>query len=195
MQISFSVMTFQISRHKRRIPTLSSRKGGAPSSLHPTVKYESGILSSCAAVKQKVSEKSVCHPPQILTLAIGTSLSPTPAHQKTEMTMRLLILFLLTASPFISWQQAATQNQINSDNIPDEVRSCLKTNLELEINSKMNPFLISGDFDGDGFTDFAVQVKTKKDQRKGILVCFAKRAAVVVGAGVSAPWPQKPDDR
>lgn len=109
--------------------------------------------------------------------------------------MRPLILFLLTVSPFISWQQAATQNQINSDNIPDEVRSCLKTNLELEIDSKMNPFLISGDFDGDGFTDFAVQVKTRKDQRKGILVCFAKRAAVVVGAGASTPWSQKPDDR
>ena len=29
----------------------------------PTVNYESGILSSCAAVKQNVSENSVSHPP------------------------------------------------------------------------------------------------------------------------------------
>ena len=103
--------------------------------------------------------------------------------------MRLFSLLLAMLLPSLSGQQAAEHNGVNPDNVPDEVRSCLKTNSNLEINDKMNPFLISGDLDGDGFTDFAVQVETKKDQRKGILICFAKREAMLVGAGSSTPWP------
>jgi hypothetical protein len=37
--------------------------GGAPSSYHPTVNYESGILPSCVSVKQKNQENRACHPP------------------------------------------------------------------------------------------------------------------------------------
>ncbi len=37
-----------------------------PSSLHPTMKYESGILSPCVAVKQRKSENSVRHPSNLL---------------------------------------------------------------------------------------------------------------------------------
>ena len=37
--------------------------GGAPSSLHPTVNYESGILSSCRFVKLKNCENRMRHPP------------------------------------------------------------------------------------------------------------------------------------
>jgi hypothetical protein len=45
MQIAFPVVSSQISRHRRKEqPTLSFRKDGAPSSYHPTVNFESGIL-------------------------------------------------------------------------------------------------------------------------------------------------------
>jgi hypothetical protein len=53
---------------------------------------------------------------------------------------------------------------------PDGLSACLKARPELEINMSINPYYISGDFDGDGFTDIAVQVKTSRDQRQGILL-------------------------
>ena len=55
MQIAFPVMSSQISRHRRKEqPTLSFRKDGAPSSRHPTVNFESGILRPCGEVNQRV---------------------------------------------------------------------------------------------------------------------------------------------
>jgi hypothetical protein len=92
---------------------------------------------------------------------------------------------------FSTWSQKADMpRNLNPENIPDEVRTCMKTKPEIELNSDINPFLISGDFDGDGFTDFAVQVRSKRDQRHGVLICFAKREAVLVAAGAPAPWFQ-----
>jgi hypothetical protein len=75
------------------------------------------------------------------------------------------------------------QQPTNVFNVPDELRACLKTKPELEINWGINPFYIGGDFDGDSFTDFAVQVETIKDQRHGVLLCLAKRGSVLIGAG------------
>jgi len=106
-------------------------------------------------------------------------------------TFSFLVMFLAASSS----QQAAKQGDINAENIPDEVRTCLRTTAEIEIDGGINPFLISGDYDGDGFTDFAVQVKTKKDQRHGILVCFAKDVPVLVGAGGVTPWSKGQEDR
>ncbi len=59
---------------------------------------------------------------------------------------------------------------------------------ELEINSAINPYFLSGDFDGDGSTDVALHVKATKDGSQGILVCFAKRDPVVLGGGTPLPW-------
>jgi hypothetical protein len=73
-------------------------------------------------------------------------------------------------------------------NAPDGLSACLKARPELEINMSINPYYISGDFDGDGFTDIAVQVKTSRDQRQGILLCFAKRDSALRGADNPLPW-------
>jgi hypothetical protein len=68
MQIAFPVMSSQISRHRRKEqPTLSFRKGGAPSSHHPTVNFESGILCPCSEVNHRVWENSMRHPPITVT--------------------------------------------------------------------------------------------------------------------------------
>ena len=65
MQIAFPVKSSQISRHRgKEQPTLSFRKDGAPSSYHPTVNYDSGILSSCGEVNLRVLENSMRHPPE-----------------------------------------------------------------------------------------------------------------------------------
>jgi hypothetical protein len=60
----------------------------------------------------------------------------------------------------------------------------------------MNPFYLSGDFDGDGIIDFVVQVKTTKGEHPGVLFCFANGKRRIWGAGVpnrvlgsDGPWP------
>jgi hypothetical protein len=85
---------------------------------------------------------------------------------------------------------------VNPFNVPDELTECLRAEPQFQINRRMNPFYLSGDFDGDGITDFAVQVQSLKDQRQGVLFCFANGKRVVWGAGVqnnvlskTARWP------
>jgi len=75
-------------------------------------------------------------------------------------------------------------------NVPDGLSACLKARPELEINTSINPYYISGDFDGDGFTDIAVQVKSSKDKRQGILLCLAMRDSTLVGATEPLPWKE-----
>ena|SRR2546426_4597686 len=41
----------------------------------------------------------------------------------------------------------------------------------------------------------SIQVRTKKEQHKGMLICFAKDLAVLVGAGGATPWSKGHDDR
>src|SRR5437773_2318343 len=87
--------------------------------------------------------------------------------------------------------QTTGHSEVNPYNVSDELRACLRAKPELEIDGDINPFYISGDFDGDGLTDFAAQVKAKKDQRQGILICFAKGNPVLLGAGAPVVWPQE----
>lgn len=73
-------------------------------------------------------------------------------------------------------------------NAPNGLSACLKARPELEINMRVNPYYIGGDFDGDGFTDVAVQVNSVTRQRKGILICLAKRDSFLLGAGNPLSW-------
>ncbi len=97
-----------------------------------------------------------------------------------------LVLFL--AGPLST--QPAKSSEVNPYNVPDELRICLRAKPELEINGDINPFYISGDYDGDGLTDFALQVRTKKHKSQGILFCFANGRSVLLGAGAPVVWPQ-----
>jgi hypothetical protein len=106
-------------------------------------------------------------------------------------TLIATLLFLLPGAS--AQQQPVKERGVNPFNVPDELRACLRAKPDLDFNGGINPFYISGDYDGDGLTDFAVQVKSKKEQHKGILFCFAKREAILLGAGAPVVWPQEDD--
>lgn len=72
-------------------------------------------------------------------------------------------------------------------NIPDEVRRFFKEKPNLaryQVSSRINPFYLRGDFDGDGSTDLAVLVIEQKTKRRGMVVFHPKKDSYfVVGAG------------
>jgi hypothetical protein len=54
----------------------------------------------------------------------------------------------------------------------------------IEVSARMNPFVLRGDFDGDGKGDLAVLVKNKDSKKEGIVFLFRQKTApLVVGAG------------
>src|SRR6266496_3013098 len=74
-------------------------------------------------------------------------------------------------------------------NIPPAISDCLSRESVLAIRSDINPFYVSGDFDGDGKLDYAVQVTEVKSSKKGILVCLSSvRSPQVIGAGHKFVW-------
>jgi len=94
----------------------------------------------------------------------------------------LLLLIAPTASPL------RAIGGVDEYNVPEEIDTCLKNSPGLAINGEMNPFYLTGDFDGDGKLDFAVQVV--RGESKGILVCLSSRKTpLIVGAGSSLIWP------
>ena len=94
----------------------------------------------------------------------------------------LLLLTTATAMPLLA------VGGVDEYNVPKEIETCLKNSPGLAINGDMNPFYLTGDFDGDGKLDFAVQVV--RGESKGILVCLSSRKTpVIVGAGSSLLWP------
>ena len=66
---------------------------------------------------------------------------------------------------------------------PTRVRACLKSiDPSFEIDYRLNPFYLRGDFDGDGKPDYVVLVK--KGNNRGIVICRATSAeGTVLGAG------------
>lgn len=72
--------------------------------------------------------------------------------------------------------------------VPKAVRGCISTGQRLarepiQANWEVNPFYISGDFDGDGNADYAVAIKsTMRDAGRGILVCAKSRPIAVLGS-------------
>jgi hypothetical protein len=80
------------------------------------------------------------------------------------------------------------QNQVDEYNVPKEVEDCLKKRPDLKISGQINPFYLSGDLDGDGKLDFAIQVD--RSGKRGIAVCLSsQKKPLVVGAGSSLVWP------
>jgi hypothetical protein len=81
-----------------------------------------------------------------------------------------------------SVQRALYAQKIDPNGIPDELRSCLHSHPELQFDGSVNPFYITGDFDGDGITDFAVLVRGRNDKGGGIhhiLFCFGQGRTVL----------------
>ncbi len=110
------------------------------------------------------------------------------------MRKKLLLLLLPLAVCAVPFSKAQTESE-TPFNAPDELRACLRTQPKIQIDGRINPFYLSGDFDGDGSTDFAVQVITRQDQHHGVLFCFANGRTSLWGAGVpnavlkDGAWP------
>jgi hypothetical protein len=80
------------------------------------------------------------------------------------------------------------QSSVDEYNVPKEIETCIRMIPGVTINGDINPFYLSGDFDGDGKLDFAVQVA--REGSKGVLICLSSRKIpLLVGAGSSTIWP------
>jgi len=98
-----------------------------------------------------------------------------------------LFLLVMPVATVSTWAQVSG-GTIDEYNVPQEVKACIKKSPGLTISGEMNPFYLSGDIDGDGKLDFAVQVV--RSESKGILICLSSRKTpLLVGAGSSTVWP------
>ncbi len=109
-------------------------------------------------------------------------------------TMALAIVLIVYS--WITLQQASAQAAPKLDyNMSDELRGCIREQSNVEPVAEINPFYLSGNFDGDGITDFALQVKSIKSGQRGVLFCFANGKRALWGAGVpnkilpGGKWP------
>lgn len=93
--------------------------------------------------------------------------------------MNLVIGLLL----FLS--SSGQQPPIDLENVPLPVLKCLKgTGNTLEVNRRINPFYLRGDFNGDRRMDFVFLVQDRKSKKEGFAFCFAGSAkGHIVGAG------------
>jgi hypothetical protein len=101
--------------------------------------------------------------------------------------------FLLIVGP--PGGAALHSQSIDSWSIPDEIRSCMKSKPGLQLDASINPYYISGEFDGDRLTDFAVLVGEPKDSGPGIhhiLFCFGSGRIVQWDAGTLAGTANSP---
>lgn len=54
----------------------------------------------------------------------------------------------------------------------------------IEVNARMNPFVLRGDFDGDSKGDLVVLIRNKDSKKEGIVFLFRQKTApLIVGAG------------
>ena len=80
------------------------------------------------------------------------------------------VVFLLFAG-LIGHPLIIAQN-IDPNNIPDEIRRCVHMQPSSELDSSINPFYISGDYDGDGVTDFAVLITSQVSELESTIFSF-----------------------
>ena len=101
---------------------------------------------------------------------------------------KVLIILLATTVYLEPSRAQSSRELIDEYNVPKKVETCVKAIAGITIDGSINPFYLSGDFDGDGKLDFAVQVI--RGESKGVLVCLSTRKdPVLVGAGSSTIWP------
>src|SRR5882672_7455038 len=94
-------------------------------------------------------------------------------------------MFLLTTA--LPGQDGLQAQVVDPSDIPDEIRLCVRSNPSLQLDGSINPFYISGDYDGDGITDFAALVRDPRDRGPGIhhiLFCFGRGKSVLWDAGI-----------
>ena len=70
---------------------------------------------------------------------------------------------------------------------PHEVIKCLESPeaRSLIMDSKLNPFYLRGDFDGDKKIDHAIWARSKTDGTAGIIVCAGNEFVHLLGSGIA----------
>ena len=91
--------------------------------------------------------------------------------------------FISLISLLLSGTACAQTTAINPGSVPDELRICLRSFPDLELDGAVNPFYLSGNFDGDGITDFVVQVISKSAKQQGVIFCLSSGPKAIWGAG------------
>lgn len=108
------------------------------------------------------------------------------------MTRMFVLLSLFVSAPAISLCQAGPP-------LPDLVRKCLARDEfkgKVKILTAQKPYVLGGDFDGDGVPDYALAIKGLKNRRNGVLICSGRGDAVMLGAEApkDPPFSDMPDD-
>src|SRR5262249_18712771 len=83
--------------------------------------------------------------------------------------------------------------------LPELVRNCLEqpdVKGKVEIRTTKKPYLLKGDFDGDGLLDYAIAIRGPKTHRNGVLICTAKSKTDILGADApkDPPFSDMPGD-
>jgi len=69
------------------------------------------------------------------------------------------------------WSNLARIPPLLSFSLAEAAFECLDAEPTLEIHGDINPFVLSGDFNGDRELDYALAVREIKTGKKGFLIC------------------------
>ena len=93
---------------------------------------------------------------------------------------------LRTAILLCAIAPAMQAQEVDMENVPADILMQVGTGPFAEaysLSSRINPFYLRGDFDGDGKSDYAVLVVSKKDQSRGIAIWLSsQKKFLVLGA-------------
>src|SRR5215472_1595983 len=76
--------------------------------------------------------------------------------------------------------------------LPSVVAAALKKIPDVFVSCRLEPFVLKGDFDGDGHPDYAVLVTQQRSGDRGVLIVFAGGRKLVIGAGRPAEYGSAP---
>lgn len=93
------------------------------------------------------------------------------------------LLLMLLATPSVAKELSFPEQE----SIPSRVRTLFseqKLDTQYAFSSHLNPFLLSGDFNGDGALDIAVLIEEKRSHKIGIAIVHPKpKTIAIIGAG------------
>jgi hypothetical protein len=80
--------------------------------------------------------------------------------------------------------------------VPLRISTCMKrTELKsFRVDSRINPYYLRGDFDGDGKPDFAVMITRANSKLSGLVICQGDGRSFVLGTGSKPSFSTMPDD-
>src|SRR5262245_26650016 len=94
--------------------------------------------------------------------------------------MSLLISFLLLANVSVT----ASAPGPSAWAVPTGVAKCVAKVHDVQASSRINPFYLRADVDGDGKSDYVVLVSSTEGGKNGVALCLARSSnPVVLGAG------------